>query len=120
MTRTCLAALALSLALGLGPAARADDGQVLRFVPHVGYDAALPRAAGRDADDVGRRAAERKKPALPSSKSPEGRCCGGCATDPPHPLRACARARGAPRSTSSRAVSTPTAAPRPNCRTRAA
>ena len=35
MTRTRLAALALSLALGLGPAARADDSQVLRFVPHA-------------------------------------------------------------------------------------
>ena len=35
MTRARLAALALSLALGLGPAARADDGRVLRFVPHA-------------------------------------------------------------------------------------
>ncbi|MGA7263078.1 MAG: ABC transporter substrate-binding protein [Stellaceae bacterium] len=35
MTRARLAALALSLALALGPAARADDGQVLRFVPHA-------------------------------------------------------------------------------------
>src|SRR5580658_1030677 len=35
MTRTRFAALVLSLALGLGTVARADDAQLLRFVPHA-------------------------------------------------------------------------------------
>ena len=35
MSRIRVALLALSLALGLGAGARADDAQVLRFVPHA-------------------------------------------------------------------------------------